>query len=304
MSTYHWRNSDCKEFADNFNILCNSRPRWQVWSDFVHMAAYAISNACDTYHKESREAAYLTISKKYSKAEMETVSRLLAITVTALEKNPDQDFLGELYMRLELGNSHAGQFFTPYDISRMMAEMYADDVPSKIDEKGYISVSDCCIGGGAMLVAFANALRMHNVYYHDCVMFVGQDIDHTVAMMAYIQLSLLGCPGYVVVGNSLTEPLENNVLFAPMDREVFITPFYFTQVWETRRYLHIIDATLKEIDVESELNDVNIEPQESCAKAEMSVATQKEYTNSHSDIEVMRSEDNPNEVVQLTFYDL
>ena len=68
--------------------------------------------------------------------------------------------------------------------------------------------------------------------------------------------------------------------------------------------MQIIDATLKEIDVESEPKDINIELEESCAKAEMCVATQKEHTNSHSDIEVMRSEDNPNEVVQLTFYDL
>ena len=34
-----------------------------------------------------------------------------AIVVEALERNPEQDFLGELYMELELGNHWKGQVF-------------------------------------------------------------------------------------------------------------------------------------------------------------------------------------------------
>ena len=38
---------------------------------------------------------------------------MLAEVVADLEHNPDQDFLGELFMALDLGNEWAGQFFTP-----------------------------------------------------------------------------------------------------------------------------------------------------------------------------------------------
>lgn len=229
-------------FEKEFDLLCRSRTRWKVWSDFVHMTAYSISNAVDSIHREKRGREYLKIVEQYSEAEMDTFARMFSATITALEKNPDQDFLGELYMRLELGNERNGQFFTPYNVCCMMADMQTENVLGKIKKEGYVSVGDCCVGGGAMLVAFANSCRRKNVNYHDSVLFVGQDIDHTVAMMAYIQLSLLGCPGYIVVGNSLTEPLTGEALYAPMERETYITPFYCSAIWNARRVWHSIDS--------------------------------------------------------------
>ena len=235
MAAPRYCNDDQKEFSKDFDILCRTRARWEVWSDFVHLVAYAISNAVDAIHREHREAEYLKIAKRYTGAEMEAVSRLLSTTVLALEKNPDQDFLGDLYMRLELGNSHAGQFFTPYDVGKMMAQINVDGAMSGVERDGYVRVNDCCVGGGALLIAFANACKEKGLNYQQSVLFVAQDIDHTVGMMAYIQLSLMGCPGYVVIGNSLTEPLTGNPLIAPMDRETYVTPFYCADVWHMRR---------------------------------------------------------------------
>lgn len=245
MAKTRYYTGDQKEFSKDFDPLCNTRSRWQVWSDFVHMAAYSISNAVDLVHREAREAEYLRIANKYSVKEIEAVARLLTVTVAALEKNPDQDFLGDLYMRLELGNAHAGQFFTPYHVGKMMAEMNVDDAISCVERNGYASVMDCCVGGGALLVAFANACKEKNLNYQQSVLFVAQDIDHTVGMMAYIQLSLLGCPGYVVIGNSLTEPMTGDPLIAPMDRETFITPFYCAPEWTTRRMLRVFGVSCR-----------------------------------------------------------
>lgn len=238
------RHSNCVEstFEKDFNFLCRSRGRWKVWSDFVHLSAYSISNAVDSVHREKRESEYLKIAEEYSKEEMGKFACLFSATIMALEKNPDQDFLGDLYMRLELGNERAGQFFTPYNVCCLMADMQMGNVLDKLNNKGYIAVEDCCVGGGAMLVAFANSCRREKVNYHERVLFVGQDIDHTVAMMAYIQLSLLGCPGYIVVGNSLTEPLTGNTLYAPMNRETFVTPFYCSATWNARRMWYGLDS--------------------------------------------------------------
>ena len=38
---------------------------------------------------------------------------MLQEVVIGMDFNQDQDFLGELYMALELGNDHAGQFSRP-----------------------------------------------------------------------------------------------------------------------------------------------------------------------------------------------
>lgn len=272
MAKIRYINDDQKEFRKDFDILCRTRQRWEVWSDFVHMAAYSISNAVDTIHREKREAEYLKIASHYTTTELEAVARLLSMTVIALEENPNQDFLGELYMRLELGNANVGQFFTPYCVSKMMAVMNVGTATNELEHKGYISVSDCCVGGGAMLVAFANACRDNNVNYQRNVLFVGQDIDHTVGMMAYIQLSLLGCPGYIVIGNSLTEPLTGDPLYAPMERETFITPFYCSAMWNTRRILRTVDAIFKSVPSESvEVPVPKIEPK---VKAKISESVQ------------------------------
>ena len=141
-------------------------------------------------------------------------------------------------MSLNLGNHWKGQFFTPYNVCRMMAEMnFGDGVQAEVERKGYISVCDPCVGAGAMLIAAANAMGRAKLNYQTNAVFVGQDIDRIVAMMAYIQISLIGCPGYIIIGNSLTNPPTGHVLF-PQDtegQEVWITPLFMHDIWEMRR---------------------------------------------------------------------
>ena len=97
-----------------------------------------------------------------------------------------------------------------------------------------------------MLIAAANAIRRQKVNYSHHVMFVGQDIDRIVGMMAYIQLSLLGCPGYMVIGNSLTNPVTGNPL-QPAEKEgqeFWYTPLYFSEVWHYRRVFAMLDRLI------------------------------------------------------------
>lgn len=238
---------DSKEFLKVFNTLCYSRHVWEVWADVITVMACSIANAVDKSKErhESREKEFERCIKRLGG--VEKPGQLFAILVEAMERNPDQDFLGALYMNLELGNHWKGQFFTPYNICRLMAEMTMGDCRPKIDKEGWISICDPCIGGGAMMIAAANAARRQNVNYQNHVLFVGQDIDRVVAMMAYIQISLLECPGYIVVGDSLTNPIVGSVLM-PIEKpeqEFWYTPIYFSQVWHYRRIFANIDSILR-----------------------------------------------------------
>lgn len=114
----------------------------------------------------------------------EIMAEMLMQMVYAIDENPDQDFLGELYMTCELGNDHAGQFFTPYNVCQAMSEISFD--PARFEDKGFVSVNDCACGAGALLVSFANACKRHDINYQQKVMFVAQDIDYTVGLMCYI----------------------------------------------------------------------------------------------------------------------
>ena len=88
----------------------------------------------------------------------------------------------------------------------------------------------------------ANALKGKGVNYQQNAIFVAQDVDRTAALMCYIQLSLLGCPGYVIVGNTLTNPAVGSVLnpICQDGQEIWYTPMYATEIWNMRRVFDLL----------------------------------------------------------------
>lgn len=225
-----------KEFLRVFKQLTYRHNTWTVWNDFVTMFACALSNPVDKEHYDEREELYLQIIKRYSKQEQPLFSELVAHTVMALEENPEQDFLGGIFMSLNLGNEHKGQIFTPYHVCVLMAEITMGNVVEEVKEKGFISINDPCCGAGATLIAGIHAARKKlekaGMNFQNHLLIAAQDIDMTVALMCYIQLSLLGVAGYVKIGNSLTEPMTEN----DSKENYWYTPMYFSQVWTLRRF--------------------------------------------------------------------
>lgn len=225
-----------KEFLRVFRRLTNRHNTWTVWNDFITIFACALSNPVDKKHYDEREDLYLQIIKRYNKQEQPLFSELAAHTVMALEDNPEQDFLGGIFMSLNLGNEHKGQFFTPYHVCVLMAEITMDNIVQEVKEKGFISINDPCCGAGATLIASIHAARKKlekaGMNYQNHLLVAAQDIDMTVALMCYIQLSLLGVAGYVKIGNSLTEPMTEN----DSKENYWYTPMYFSQIWTLRRF--------------------------------------------------------------------
>lgn len=188
-------------FIKHFRELTHRFSPWEVWKDFVVMFACALSNPVDKSHYEEREALYLKTIQKYNKQEQAIFPQLAAETVMALEENPEQDFLGNIFMNLGLGNDAGGQFFTPYHVCELMAKISIGELIPQVEEHGYITI------------------------------VVAQDIDYTTALMCYIQLSLLGAAAYIKIGNSLTEPMRSNDTL----ENYWFTPMYFSSVWTVRR---------------------------------------------------------------------
>lgn len=226
-----------KEFLNEFHKLCYSRSSWQVWADLMAAIACSISNVADRSpeHYESREKEYAQCIERLGSVEIP--AKMLAIIVEALERNPEQDFLGEMYMQLNLGNHWKGQFFTPYCVCKMMSEITCEDVDSHIEKQGYLSICDPACGAGATLIAAANTMKKCKHNFQNHVVFVAQDIDRITGMMCYIQLSLLGCAGYVCIADTITNPLTGHVLF-PNEKEgqeLWYMPMFQNQIWTWRR---------------------------------------------------------------------
>ncbi len=243
----HLRDGRQKNLVNIFNEACYRNNRWSVWADFVVMSAISISNAVDKTHAEAREKTYMSLAKKYNEQEMECFCRMFAEIVCGIDECPDQDFLGELYMALELGNDRSGQFFTPYSVCRAMAAItYGEDLEKRIRDRGWVSVNDPACGAGALLIAFANECRRpgRDINYQTSVLFVAQDIDMIAGCMCYIQLSLLGCPGYVVIADTITNPstsIDEHGLIPVPGENIWYTPFYFRDVWHYRRLMFQLD---------------------------------------------------------------
>ena len=179
-----------------------------------------MSNAfeMDSERKAAREQEYVECIKRLGGTDK--AAELLGVIVKTFEENPSQDFLGGLFIKLGLNNHWRGQFFTPYHICEFMAQIALMDANEEIASKGYVSICDCACGAGAMLIAV-----------------VAQDIDRIAGLMCYIHLSLLGCPGYVVIGDSITNPVVGEPLM-PLEmpgQELWCTPMFFSPDWIHRR---------------------------------------------------------------------
>ena len=240
-----------KPFGKLFDQACARHNAWEIWESFVTMSAISISNVVDKDHAEQRAQEYLRIAKKYSSDELDCLGGMLAELTKQLEMEPYQDFLGDIYLRLEMNDHWKGQFFTPYNVCRMTAEMVCGDDIRNISEQGkWTVVNDPACGAGAMLIAFAEACKKREVNYQTSVLFVGQDIDPIVGYMCYLQLSLLGCPGYVVIGDSLANParsIDGRALIPDPRQNVWYTPFYFHEDWCIRRQTFFLTELVKEV---------------------------------------------------------
>lgn len=230
-----------KDFVKLLNSLTGAYSPWEVWQDMVWIFADALANGIPFGpHRQKREDDYLKRIGKYDSKKQKAFPELFAMLVQTIEKAVTVgrygDFLGELFMQMNLGNNLGGQFFTPYHVCEAMSKVaFNDAIKAEIDERGYITVNDPACGAGATLISFAQVLREHGYNYQQCCIFTGQDIDYTTSLMCYIQLSLLGCAGYVHVGNTLSAPDTSHPLFGGDDADTWKTPVFYTDRWEVER---------------------------------------------------------------------
>jgi hypothetical protein len=193
------RGQEAKDFIRALESLSRSRNRWDIFRDWTEMAACALYNGI---HQDPKvEEQYLAIAKRYNADELKTLCEMLAIATSALYEDP-RDFMGEVYEGAMLANENHGQFFTPYDVSKMMAQLSvtAEDIPrGKI-----ITISEPACGAGGMIIAIIEVLKSFDVNYAADVFVEARDIDATCARMCFIQMSLLGISGVVICGNTIT----------------------------------------------------------------------------------------------------
>ena len=185
------------------NVAYGRRRISQVFSDFCELAALAIRNSVDLNGRDEREERYLRIIGEYTPEEAARFAEILT-KLTAELGGDLSDVLGQLYMSLELGSDDMGQYFTPFDVSRMIAQMTCTGFDEVLAEQEFITVSEPTCGSGGMIVALADAMRSAGFNYQAQLHVTAQDLERTSVHMTYIALSLLHIPAVVIHGNTLT----------------------------------------------------------------------------------------------------
>lgn len=185
--------------------------RSQLIADVFECGALAISNKVDFTKYDEREQHYLDIMNKYRPDERKLIfdifNRVFALSSSVVYDNGEfNDYLGEIFMRCNQGNKFAGQFFTPYDVSKFMAKVTLSDIENPL--KRILTLCDPCCGGGGMAMAALDVLKNdYNVNYAmDCFIECA-DIDIRCVHMTYLQLALAGVPAIVKHQNTLTQEL-------------------------------------------------------------------------------------------------
>ncbi|WP_273968382.1 N-6 DNA methylase [Enterobacter cancerogenus] len=201
-----------RQFVAVFMDTARHLRRWEVFSDFITLAASELDMArirTPENIERSRE-----ICAKYGQSDISNFHALFSLMVCALEAK-FHDFLGAIFMELELGDDRNGQYFTPYNVQSLLAKLLRPDVDETIRREGFVTVSDPASGAAGMIVAYAEYLL--EAGYNPSEQMFGSciDIDPIAADMAFIQLSLLGIPAEVVTGNTLTMQLHR-VRYTPV----------------------------------------------------------------------------------------
>ncbi len=191
-----------KEFIRIFSETAPYRHRYETFRDFIFCSATALRNATPPPSRKI-EDEYLRIIGQYRKSDQSAFQNLFSLVVEALEPEP-RDILGPLFMELELGDARRGQFFTPPEISRMMASMIMSDIEERLIRGEEINVQEPAAGAGGMVLACAEKIIELGFNPAKVMRAHATDVDRTAALMCYIQLSLWNIPATVVVGNSLT----------------------------------------------------------------------------------------------------
>ena len=202
-----------KEFISKLHSLDTGQRGYDIFNDFLTLSTCSLAQPF--YRNEDIELRYKYTISKYTKEQAEEFPKLLAFLVSAFEEEY-QDFLGEVFMQLNLGNTRNGQFFTPYRVSKMMSSITGDHV-KKYTGSDIMTLCEPCCGSGGMIIAFAEALMEQDINYQHCLYVEATDIDEMCYKMTYIQLSLLGIPAKVIWGDSLS--MRYN--------EVLYTSFFF-----------------------------------------------------------------------------
>lgn len=195
-----------KDFIKTIDSMDRSKSRGEHFRNFCEMTycAYAKTTAQNKERADKLEDQYMSIVGTYkNKDDVRLMPKLVSITMLALHEK-GCDFLGEIAAELGTLDKKNGQFFTPYDVSKLMAHIILPDIESLIKEDGFFTLNDPAAGAGCMVLCAADIVQEKGFEPMDCMSVQVTELNKSTYHMLFVQLTLRGIAAEVIHGNSLS----------------------------------------------------------------------------------------------------
>ena len=193
-----------QNFVKELSRLDSSKTVTEKFRDFCELAYCSYAKLTANKEKaHTLENRYMQIVSSYpDKDTIRASPALLAQAYIAV--NEKQDFFGKVASEIGALDARAGQFFTPYEICLLMAEITLADAAAQINEKGFLTLNEPTAGAGAMLLAAADVLERQGFDPTIHLIVKAQDISQLCFHMCFLQLTFRAVPALVERANTLS----------------------------------------------------------------------------------------------------
>ena len=157
-----------------------------------------------------QEELYLQTIAGLKRSDLEIITRAWGQLLLDMEDRPYRDLLGPAYMAVahKLDRDSGGEFFTPYALSRFLAEMKLGKDPREAFTPGKILMcGEPACGSGGMILAFTEVLVDGGVSpLHTS--WEARDISDLSCYAAFVNTTLWGIPTRIICGNTLSNDVR------------------------------------------------------------------------------------------------
>lgn len=195
-----------QQFVKGLSRICPSKHGDEVLRDFSELAYCALAKAASPWpdQREQLEAQYMEVVGRYrDKDHIRAMPEYLGMALGEIGLG-GIDFLGQVAAEMGALDGRMGQFFTPYEVSRLMAEINFTNVDAIIEENGFVTVQEPAAGAGGMLLAVADVIESKGYDLETQVWIEATELSRSTYHICYVQCAARGLAGRIIHGNSLS----------------------------------------------------------------------------------------------------
>lgn len=178
----------------------------EIFFDWINSMFYSYANTCNKVEYLDREDKFKRLEEKHGQQTIE-IFRQCHSELVMLFENKIDDYLGKIFHELGMHNKMKGQFFTPFHLSKFMAETRVNELMKILEVKNIAKVIDAACGSGSLILGMLAVLKEKGINYQNRIFVYCSDLDENAIQMTYVQLTLVGAMARCENKNALSGEL-------------------------------------------------------------------------------------------------